>query len=211
MCMLAEYLNIPFDSERGLFKLGDLPEVARQTLLAQAHAQFLDCPVTSKMTDGWESCEADRVHHPMGDTLEGMTCAWMTGGKRLDSAFIAPFLPHPAQSPSLDNMFIVGDYIGLHDDTALTDKDQGIIVVLLDAPKGCKLMYNNDQFRDLTPGEIWLMDDYPDHAAYPLFAYEGMSEEIAADPVKLQSHIQNNCMTFLIVAKYHFDADIQAA
>ncbi|MDU8350962.1 hypothetical protein RYA05_03525 [Pseudomonas syringae pv. actinidiae] len=205
MCGLAEYLKIDLKGQNFLH-LGRLQEAERLRLLATAHAEYADTLECWKQGDGWHPETTDRRIHPQGETLGKMDAHWWTIRTEMDTGYFQDFIPHPKQSPSLDAMFLVCDYTGEHDDDHLQeDKEAGIIAMLLEAPHGCQMLHSNNELVTITPGDVVLLNDLPQHGAYPLRPLP----EKPTEGEQMGYQIANN-MKFIILAKYHWDNDIAA-
>lgn len=98
----------------------------------------------------------------------------------------------------MDVMSMLLDYCFMHDDELSSSYEhQGVIGVLLSAPRGCKFVVGQAS-RELLPGDVFIFDDHQAHGAYPLHKTDCF-RAAGAGLEELQRYAESNCMAFLIM------------
>lgn len=197
---LGDALGIKMD-ETGIRKLGTLTPELVSNLLTQGHAATLDA---LRYSDGWSASMEDVLHHPNGDGIKDMIAKWRNASELQPDELLKnlqSMVPQPNGLTDLSFDFLMCDYIGFHHDREISDcQFMHSIVILLEAPKGCKLLSNADVLTEAMLGDVFLLNDQEYHGAYPLAKTSSMTCDAMRDaPEAAKAFGKSECMTLLLV------------
>lgn len=156
-------------------------------------------------TDGWTPDDRDFEHlqQPREMMAETSAINWHNPNSYFEFAVLEPMIPGISEVERLKVGQMICDYVGIHQDTHLHDcTEAGVLCILLDAPKGCKILTGGQHVTEVQKGDVFFVDDSLEHAVYPLKATElyrksdyGQDDEEAID------FGLNNCMKFLLITR----------
>lgn len=156
-------------------------------------------------SDGWKPEARDFEHLPQSCEMMAETSAinWHNPNSYFDFALLEPLIPGISAVERLKVGQMICDYVGIHQDTHLHDcTEAGVLCILLDAPKGCKMLTGGQHVTEVQKGDVFFVDDSLEHAVYPLkaTALYKKSEYGKDDEAAIEFGI-NNCMKFLLITR----------
>ena len=165
-----------------------------------------NCGSDLKFSDGWFPEDIDFQFLPASEDYYPKKSISAISWSSSDGHFISllsDLIPGITEVDGLEVGFMVGDYVGVHNDTHQHKcYEVGALCILLEAPKGCKLVSDGKDAGTLTVGDVFFLNDSLDHGVYPL------ETTALYDPESIQTTDQDlinfgktECMKFLLVTK----------
>lgn len=198
---LAEILGLKMDVGSGMVRVGSLSRSACEILGSASTAN----PCLEKLDYGRET-ESDLYNPTLNRDIGDF---WFHFSDIETEDFKNELDPLYALIPALKTLenpgaqFFKCDYLSLHVDTSMIGINHpGALVVLLDAPRGCKLVTNGTYQTELSPGDVVLIDDQLEHGVYPLERTDKVdrSKLVNLNKEDVSAFNDRNCLSFLLIS-----------
>jgi hypothetical protein len=202
MLRLQDALGVPMNEAQGIAHLGSLDDQLVSKLLTN---YFATGSASARFTDGWSGATEDVRFHPDSDHVRDMLAKWTDCSELVkDRELIEQLksmLPNPTGLVKLYASYLISDYVGYHHDRNSSVHCEQSIVILLHAPKGCKLLSNGEVLTEAKPGDVFLLEDQEFHGAYPILPTPANAHklDIIGETEGSTSFSIDNCMVFVLI------------
>lgn len=202
MLRLQDALGVPMNEAQGIAHLGSLDNQLVSRLLTN---YFATGASNARFTDGWSGSTEDVRYHPDGDNVRDMLAKWTDCSELVKNRDLIEQLkimvPSPKGLVKLYGSYLISDYIGYHHDRNSSVHCEQSIVILLHAPKGCKLLSNGEVLTEAKPGDVFLLEDQEYHGAYPILPTPANARklDIIGETEDNNSFSIDNCMVFVLI------------
>jgi hypothetical protein len=200
---LHESLGLTTDQTLGLSHVGRLPLAVVRDLAIRLNIDQDGCHLTS--SEGWKPEATDFEHHPNEKSGLSNECAvsWHRNDLPISLEFLEPLIPGISSIDNLSAGQMICDYVGVHRDTHMHDTyEVGALCILLDAPKGCRVLSNGKHLTKLRRGDVFVVDDSLFHAVYPERKTTRYNRDVFAQyEEKAIKFGRANCMKFLLITR----------
>lgn len=200
---LHESLGLPTNKDLGLSHAGRLPLAVVRDLAIRLNIDQDGRHLTS--SEGWKPEATDYEHHPNEKWELAYECAvsWHRNDLPISLEFLEPLIPDISTIDNLSAGQMICDYVGVHRDTHMHETyEVGALCILLDAPKGCRVLSNGKHLTTLRRGDVFVLDDSLFHAVYPERKTTRYNRDsFAMNEEKAIKFGRANCMKFLLITR----------
>lgn len=200
---LQESLGLPTNKDLGLSHAGRLPLAVVRDLAISLNIDQDGRHLT--ISEGWKPEAADYEHHPNERWELASECAvsWHRNEQPMALQFLDHLIPGITAIDNLAVGQMICDYVGVHRDNHMHDSyEVGVLCILLDAPKGCRVLSNGSHLTKVRKGDVFVVNDSQFHAVYPERKTTRYNRDsLAMNEEKAIKFGRANCMKFLLITR----------